>query len=75
MLHVAFILNKVLNPNRVTLSTQQLMAPYRAFIHLAGVTDYTHRNGWMGRSQGLCKGQPEASNQIKNEESYKKRLY
>lgn len=50
MLHVAFIFNKVLKPNRVTLSTQQLMPPHGAFTHLAGVTDYTHRNrgGWEG---------------------------
>lgn len=50
MLHVAFIFNKVLNPNRITLFTQQLMQPYQAFTYLAGMTDYTHRNkgGWEG---------------------------
>lgn len=52
MLHVAFIFNKVLNPNRVTLSAQQLMPPYRAFAHLAGVTDYTTETGVDGKEPG-----------------------
>lgn len=36
-----FIFNKVLNHNRVTLFTQQLMQPYLAFSYCAGVIDAT----------------------------------
>lgn len=60
MLHVAFIFN------RVTLSTQQLMPPYRAFTDLAGVTDYTHRNrgGWEG-ARACAKDSQRLPNRLK----------